>query len=113
MAKYITAELHKKFSKLIPELPRKTTLTELWNAVYDKYEIEGELTVDTVKTHKAVLEFTVRGETRKIVKPVDEIYTIVGDDCKSENYEVLIKEGLEQIAEMKLWKKSNKKKEKN
>ena len=113
MAKYITAEMHKKFSKLIPELPRKTTLTDLWNAVYDKCEIEGEITVDTTNTKKAVLEFTVRGETYKIVKPVDVIYTIVGDDCKAENYEVLIKEGLELIAEMKLWKKSNKKKEKN
>ena len=116
MAKYITKNLHKKFSKLIPELARKTTPEDLWNTVCDRCEIEGEMTVDTVKTKKAVLEFTVLNKNYRVERDAKEIYPVSNTgDVKDERYDLLILDALEIIAGLKLWRKKERKnkKEKN
>ena len=116
MAKYITKTFHQKFSKLIPDLARKTTTEDLWNAVCEKCAIEGEMTVDTVKTKKAVLVFTVKNKEYRVERDAKEIYPINdAGDVKDERYDLLITDALEIIAGLKLWRKKERKnkKEKN
>lgn len=116
MAKYITQNLHKKFSKFIPDLARKTTPEYLWNTVCEKCAIEGEMTVDTVKTKKAALIFTVKNKDYRVERDVKEIYPVNdAGDVKDERYDLLILDALEIIAGLKLWRKKERKnkKEKN
>ena len=41
MAKYISSELYKEYSALIPtKFPRKSTPYELWNLVADNFKVE-------------------------------------------------------------------------
>lgn len=111
MAKYITKNLHKKFSKLIPELAKKTTPEDLWNMVCEKCAIEGEITVDTVKTKKAALVFTVKNKEYCAERSAGEIYVVnEKGDLKDERYDLLILDALEIIAGLKLWRKKERKK---
>ena len=108
MGKYITQELYSKFEKVVPELPRKSTLEELWNAVHDKFELDAELVVDKVKTKKATLSFTVKGKEYKVERHAGEIYvTNENGDVRAERYELLIMDALKVLAGLKLWKKSD------
>lgn len=112
MAKYIKAEFYKKYSKLFPELKRKTSVVELWNLVADSVPIEASIEIEKVRSQ---LKFELNGETHRIVRPTEDIVKIVDDDTKAENYEVLIVDALDYILQNKLLKpkKKTKKKEKN
>lgn len=113
MAKYITKDLHKNFSKLIPDLAKKTTPEDLWNMVCEKCAIEGEITVDTVKTKKAALIFTVKNKEYRVERDVKEIYPVNdAGDVKDERYDLLVIDALEIVAGLKLWRKKERKNKK-
>lgn len=102
MAKYISAEYHKKFSKFVPELQRKTTLTDLWNIIYDKFNIEASITVGKTV---AKIKYTLREKTYELERPSAEIIVVgPNGDTKEENYDLLIKDALDHMLQNKLLK---------
>lgn len=110
MAKYISSELYKKYSALIPiEFPRKSTPFELWNLVSDSFlDEEAELVVGL---KDAYIKFKIKGNDCKCVRPSNQIIiTNDSDDIKEERYELLIIDALECILSNKLIKKQRKKK---
>lgn len=110
MAKYISSELYKKYSTLIPiEFPRKSTPYELWNLVADNFKIED--TEILVGLKDAYITFKIKGTDCKCIRPSNQIIIInANDDVVEERYELLVIDALEYILNNKFIKKQKKKK---
>lgn len=110
MAKYISSELYKKYSALIPfEFKRKSTPYELWDLVADNFKVEE--TEILVGLKDAYIKFKIKDKDCKCVRPSNQIL-IINDhgDVIDERYELLIIDALEYILKNKFIKKQRKKK---
>lgn len=108
MAKYITADLYKKYSAIIPiEFERKITVFELWNLVADHFIDDAEMVVGL---KEAVFKFTIKDKEYKIVKSRSDVLVEVNNDIKEEKYDLFITDALHYILDNKLIKKQRKKK---
>lgn len=110
MAKYISSELYKKYSALIPtKIPRKSTPYELWNLVADNFNVEE--TEILVGLKDAYITFKIKGNDCKCVRPSNQILITNDDgDVIKELYELLVIDALEYILNKKFIKKQKKKK---
>jgi hypothetical protein len=110
MAKYISSELYKKYSTIIPtKFPRKSTPYELWDLVADNFKVEE--TEILVGLKDAYIKFQIKGKECKCVRPSNQILITNDDgDVIKELYELLVVDALEYILNNKFIKKQKKKK---
>ena len=113
MAKYITADLYDFWNKFFENLPRKSTLEDLWNIVYDDMMSDAGI---EISLSKAKIWFVLKSSDKcyEIVVPRRDI--IIEDDehgIKEERYNILLQRAFDKIKKEKLVKKPRKTKAKS
>lgn len=112
MAKYITTDLYDFWGKFFDDLPRKTSLEELWNIVFDNMMDDAAIEIDL---KKAKIWFVLKGLEKRyeIEVPRQDIIAEDENGTKDERYNILLQLAFEKIKKDKLIKKPRKTKAKS
>lgn len=113
MAKYISSELYNYWNKFFPELPRKTSVEDLWNIIFDNFLEDAAIEINQTT---ATMWFVAKGSDKRyeIVHPRSDI--IVEDDdggTKEERIPLIVNETIEKIVKEKIIKKPRMKRAKS
>lgn len=109
-AKFISPELYKKSLVLLPKLPRKSSIEEVWDLIYDKIGMEAKIAV-TKKS--AVLTMLVSGEISTLERDPKEIIVVdKWGNTQEERYDLLLLDGINKILDEQLYLPKNKRSKK-
>lgn len=109
-AKFISPDLYKKSLVLLPKLPRKSSIEEVWDLIYDKIGMEAKIAV-TKKS--AVLTMLVSGEISTLERDPKEIIVVdKWGNTQEERYDLLLLDGINKILDEQLYLPKNKRSKK-
>ena len=109
-AKFISPELYKKSLVLLPKLPRKSSIEEVWDLIYDKIGMEAKI---VVTKKNAVLTMLVSGEISTLERDPKEIIVVdKWGNTQEERYDLLLLDGINKILDEQLYLPKNKRSKK-
>jgi hypothetical protein len=113
-AKFISPELYKKSLILLPKLPRKSSIEDVWDLIYDKIGMEAKI---GVTKKNAVLTMFISEETFTLERDTKEIIVVdKWGNTQEERYDILLQDGITKILDEQLYlpkDQRNKKRSKN